>query len=110
MIYRLPDVIAAVAAGRLIYVVEGEEDAENLRALGFTATTNLMGANKWQPEFSEFLRGADVVIVPDNDRAGHNHAEHVAVSLSGIAKRIRLLDLAEHDVSDWIDFGATPTS
>lgn len=113
VLYRLPDVRAAVAAGIVIYVVEGEKDADALAALGIVATTNSGGAGKWDDGYAECLRGADVVIAPDNDKVGRDHAEAVAASLSGIAKRIRLLDLAEHwpdcpdkgDISDWIDSG-----
>ena len=51
----LPEVIAA----QTIFVAEGEKDADNLRALGFTATTNPLGAEKWRDEYSETLRGQD---------------------------------------------------
>ncbi len=42
-------------------------------------------ARKWKPEHSKYLRGRDVVIVPDNDDAGRAHARDVAQSLDGIA-------------------------
>jgi 5S rRNA maturation endonuclease (ribonuclease M5) len=104
---------SAIDAGNVVFVVEGERDVETLAALGITATTNAGGAGKWEAAYSEGLRGADVVIIPDNDKAGRDHAEAVAKSLSGTAKRVRLLDLAEHwsacpdkaDVSDWLRDG-----
>jgi len=43
-----------------------------------------MGAGKWKPEHAEFLRNADVVILPDNDEAGLSHADVVGQSLQGI--------------------------
>jgi hypothetical protein len=70
VLYRLPGVIEAVAGNREVYVVEGGKDADNLCHLGFAATTNPGGARKWRPEYSECLRGANVVIVGDNDDAG----------------------------------------
>jgi hypothetical protein len=111
VLYRLPDLIQAVADGRTIFVVEGEKDCINLRALGFAATTNPMGANKWRPEYNELLRGADVVIVGDNDRPGREHIEQVAKALYGIAKRVRVLDLTaawpecpdKGDISNWLE-------
>jgi hypothetical protein len=111
VLYRLPELLGAIAAGKTIYIVEGEKDADALRTFGFPATTNPMGANKWRPEYSEFLRGADVVIVPDNDQTGRAHAEHVAASLNGIAKRVRVLDIGKvwqecpqkGDISDWLE-------
>jgi 5S rRNA maturation endonuclease (ribonuclease M5) len=115
VLYRLPDVIKAVAEGSTIYLVEGEKDADNLRKLGATATTNAGGANKWRHEYSDTLRGAYVVLLPDNDEPGRKHVEQVAAALTGIAKRVRVLDIAQHwpecppkgDISDWIAAGAT---
>ena len=98
VLYRLPEVIAAVEAGKTIAICEGEKDADNLRELGFTATTCPMGAGKWDAAYNEFLRGADdVVIVGDNDDAGRKHVQDVAQQLAGVAKRIRVLDL----VAQW---------
>jgi hypothetical protein len=65
--YRLPELISAVAFGRVVYVGEGEKGADNLSDFGIPATTNPMDAGKWRDEFNEFLRDADVVILPDND-------------------------------------------
>src|SRR5690606_4728186 len=87
------------------------KDVDNLRALGFTATTNPMGAGKWRDEYSESLRGAHAVILPDNDEPGRQHAERVARSLYGVAASVRVLalpDLPEKgDVSDWLKNGGT---
>ena len=44
VLYRLPDVLKAGS----ICIAEGEKDADNLRTLGFTATTNPLGAKKWR--------------------------------------------------------------
>jgi AAA domain/Homeodomain-like domain len=108
--YQLPDLIKAVAEGRTIHISEGEKDTDNLRALGFAATTNPGGVKKWQQEFSKFLCGADVVVLPHNDADGREHGEQVAASLHGIASRVRLLDIGavwpecppKGDVSDWL--------
>ena len=75
VLYHLPQVIEAIQRGETIYVVEGEKDAEALHALGLTATCNAMGAGKWRPSYSEALRGASVVVLPDNDPPGHQHAQ-----------------------------------
>lgn len=111
VLYRLPDVLQAVADGRTIYVCEGEKDCDNLHALGLTATTNPMGACKWRKQYSEQLRGADVVILPDHDEPGEKHAAQVATALHGVADRVRVLLLPElpekGDVSDWLEAGGT---
>ena len=115
VLYRLPEVGDAVASGRVVLIVEGEKDTDNLRELGFTATCNPGGANKWRAEYSESLRGADVAIIGDNDDSGRAHAAHVASSLQGVARRVRVLDLGKAwsecqpkgDISDWIEGGGT---
>jgi AAA domain len=115
VLYRLPEVRDAAASGRLVLVVEGEKDTDNLRKLGFTATCNPGGANKWRAEYNESLRGADVVIIGDNDPSGRSHAAHVASSLKDVARRVRVLDLckawpacpAKGDISDWIEASGT---
>jgi 5S rRNA maturation endonuclease (ribonuclease M5) len=110
VLFLLPEVLQAVKDGKPVYVVEGERDAHALRALGLTATCNPMGAGKWRDEYSDFLRDGDVVLVEDNDDPGRKHVEHLARSLSGVAKRVRALDISkfwpecpEHgDISNWL--------
>lgn len=108
-LYRLPEVLAAVQAGQRVYIVEGEKDVESLRALGLVATTAPMGAGKWGPEYSEALRGAHAVILPDKDGPGRKHAEQVARSLYGVAASVKVLELPGNgkDVTDWLQAGGT---
>jgi DNA primase len=92
--YRLPGLIAGVKEGRTIYITEGEKAADSLTVLGVATTCSPHGAGKWRDEYSAYLKDADVVILPDNDKPGEQHAAMVANSLRGIAKRVRLLRLA----------------
>jgi putative DNA primase/helicase len=57
VLYRLPKVREAIAAGEPVFVVEGEKDVHALEHAGLVATCNPMGAGKWRPEHSEALRG-----------------------------------------------------
>ena len=111
---RLPVVIAAVAAGRPVYIVEGEKAADALAGLGVVATCSPGGANKWRAEYGKPLAGADVVILPDNDAPGRRHATAVAKALQGIANTVRILALPglpeKGDVADWIASGGTAAS
>ena len=50
--YRLPELVRAAQAGELVWIVEGEKDADRLAALGLVATTNVGGAGKWRPASS----------------------------------------------------------
>jgi hypothetical protein len=111
VLYRLPEITRAVADGRVVFVVEGEKDAERLAGLGLHATTNAGGASKWRSEYSDQLRGAQVVILPDNDNPGRKHAQQVAQSLHGKAASIKVIELPglppKGDVSDWTAAGGT---
>jgi len=75
--------------------VEGEQDVHALTRLGFPSTTSPMGAGKnlsdWQEKHKLFdaLKDKTVYIFPDDDKAGHKHAEQVASVLVGIAKTIK---------------------
>lgn len=116
VLYHLPQVLRGIQEGRTIYLAEGEKDAETLLAHGMIGTTHAGGADKstdrpkWHAGHNEWLRGADVVILPDNDEPGKTHAQVVAGMLLGVAKRVRLADLKtvwpeipEHgDVSDML--------
>jgi hypothetical protein len=110
VLYRLPQLRAA-PAWRRVFVVEGEKDADNLATLGLVATTSPLGAGRWRPEYSEFLRGRTVVILPDNDGPGRKHAEDVSASLAGKAAAVRVVELPglppKGDVSDWLAAGGT---
>ncbi|GMQ82814.1 MAG: hypothetical protein BMS9Abin05_2277 [Rhodothermia bacterium] len=111
VLYRLPNVQEAARNGGVVLVVEGEKDVESLEGIGLTATTNPGGALKWRDEYSEYLTGAHVVVVPDNDDVGRQHVNKVARSVYGKAASVRILEfpgLAEHgDASDWIAAGGT---
>ncbi|MDL2206704.1 hypothetical protein LJC33_07340 [Eubacteriales bacterium OttesenSCG-928-N13] len=96
VLYRLPAVLEAIRTDKTIYVVEGEKDCDNMVALGYTATTNPMGAGKWHSgDYTPSLTGADVVIVPDNDKVGREHAQSVAASIAKVAKQVRIVDLTQ---------------
>jgi hypothetical protein len=113
--FLLPELIDAVALGHVVFVVEGEKDVLTLRDHGVPATTNPMGAGKWRPEFNKIFRDGDVVICGDNDDPGRNHVKLVASNLYGVAKRVRVLDLAQFwpdigegdDITDWLDRSGT---
>ena len=93
----------------VVYVVEGEKDADALWQEGLLATCNPGGAGKWPAEYAKHLQGRDVVLLPDNDEAGRDHMEVVGSSLRGWAGSIRTLQLPglaeKGDVSDWLAAG-----
>jgi hypothetical protein len=109
VLFRLPQLVAAVKAGQRVLVCEGERDANTAAKLGYAATTNPGGVKKWKKDYDEFFRGTDVVVVSDNDANGEGqaHADSVARRLSKIAARVRLVMFPVKDLSQWADTGGT---
>lgn len=109
VLYHLPELITAIAAGHTIYIVEGEKDADSLCALGLVATTSPMGAGKWKRLYSESLQGANVIIIPDSDPPGIAHGEAVRTALTSVANSLRLLRIPTglgKDITEFFDSGA----
>jgi hypothetical protein len=127
VLYRLPELIEARAAGKPILNCEGERDANTAVKLGYAATTMPGGINKWLKEYDEFLRGADVVVVSDNDPQardpttgelqthpngrpilpGQDHAERLAKRLVKVAAQMRKIMFEVKDLTDWVAAGGT---
>jgi hypothetical protein len=91
--YKLPELLDAKTAGRIIYVVEGEKAADALISIGVTATTAHTGAGSWPEAITEYFAGANVVIVPDNDLPGWRYAQKAVEAIWGIAKNVKVVDL-----------------
>ena len=98
----------------VVYVVEGEKDADLLRHSKLRATCNAGGAGKWRDDYTEQLVKAGVqhvVILPDNDDPGRAHAEHVARSCHASGLQVKVVALPglkpKGDVTDWLDAGHT---
>lgn len=100
VLYRLPEVLKS----NDVIVCEGEKDVDNLAALGFTATCNVGGAKKWMDSYSECLKDKNVVVIPDNDPPGKEHADIVCKSLTGKASKIFRIEIPapDKDASDLI--------
>jgi hypothetical protein len=98
--YKLPELLDAKTAGRIIYVVEGEKAADALISIGVTATTAHTGAGSWPEAITEYFAGANVVIVPDNDLPGWRYAQKAVEAILPIAKNVKVVDLQLPSPSD----------
>ena len=111
VLYRLPEVMKAVAAELTIFIAEGEKAVDALVKLAVSATCSPGGAEKWRDDYSQHLANANVVILPDNDERGERHCEAVAKSLAGVDARVRVLRLPglphKGDAFDWVQAGGT---
>jgi len=125
VIYRFPEILKADPR-KIIFLCEGEKDADNLRQkFGVYATTVPMGAGKWRPSYTATFRGRRVIIIPDTDKprkgqtdpaanAGYDGARRVAAELVKVALEVRICYLPnlfnltpKWDLSDWLAAGGT---
>src|SRR5262249_45550945 len=111
VLYRLSELIEALANERPVFVVEGEKDVDALAAVSVPATCNPHGAGKWRDEYAEHFKGATVYVLPDNDEPGRAHARQVAGSLKRVEATVKIVELPglppHGDVSDWLKSGGT---
>ncbi|WP_327591287.1 hypothetical protein OHA25_60145 (plasmid) [Nonomuraea sp. NBC_00507] len=106
VLYRLPEVRAAIAAGSPVFLVEGEKDADSVVAQGMCATTNASGSENWHPDLTLQLAGADLVIVADRDGPGYKRALRLLNDLEPVAHAVRAVEPAEgKDVTDHLQAG-----
>lgn len=107
VLYRMGEVLAAVAANEPVMVVEGERDADVAHALNYTATTVVGGAKKWnRPEYNTALVGAHVIVVADKDEPGRAHARQVVAALKGVVASIVVVESASgNDLADHVAAG-----
>ena len=120
--YRLLDVLQSL----LVFIVEGEKDANNLsRALAFyiskhggfrlgklildrvAVTTNVSGADGWKSEYeyAKYFTGKIVIKLGDNNTAGRKHNEAVCRDVCRHAAQLFTLDLPvgeDEDISDYL--------
>jgi putative DNA primase/helicase len=110
--YRLPELIAA-PADAIVYVCEGEQDANNLGKLGLVTTSASEGAGAiWDPALTPWFKDRHVVILPDADAPGRKHAQKVAHALQPVAASLKVVDLYPDrndasDVSNWLETDST---
>lgn len=111
VLYRLPELLRAIKAGKKVYIVEGEKDCETLRDHGFTATT-AGGVGDWKQSYADCFRGAsEVVILADRDDPGRDLAKRISHDLRKVVFQHRIVvpSGSNHgDVSDYLtDEGGT---
>jgi RecA-family ATPase len=110
VLYRLPELLAA-DPNAIVFVCEGEKDANRLADAGLIATTNPGGAGKFIADFAPALTGRRVIVLQDNDEAGANHVAAVLDVVRATAASAASLLLPglppKGDVSDWLANGGS---
>ena len=106
ILFRLPQVLQAIAEDKVIHLVEGEKDVLALESVGLIATTAPMGAGNFAKADVTPLFGADVVVIIDNDPAGQKWAAQVSDKLEGICTSLKFVQALEgKDAADHIAAG-----
>jgi 5S rRNA maturation endonuclease (ribonuclease M5) len=109
-LYRLVEFRELAGQDDLVYLPEGEKDVDTLFAMGLAATTNSGGARNWRADHAELFRDRDVVVLVDHDDAGKERGKTIATTLTGIARSVRVVDIAAAtwpgapkgaDITDW---------
>ncbi len=111
-IYRYQEIREAIALSQTIFITEGEPCADLLWKMGIPATCNIGGSGKWLPHHSKDLEGAKVVICPDRDVCGVEHADTIvkdfpdAQWLYAFPDSLMWQNLPENkglDLADWVE-------
>ena len=109
VLFRLPELLLSDTT-EPVYWVEGEKCCEDLARRGLVSTTS-GSADSWRDSFAKILTGRVVVILPDNDAPGREHAQTVARALSAVASLVIVVNLPglaeKQDVYDWLRMGYT---
>lgn len=100
----------AITEGKVIFIPEGEKDADTLNKQGYTAFT-YGGCGDWQRDFAELVRGADVVILADNDEPGKKVAGTIMNDIQSFVKSVKIVvpmpDIPKADITDYFQAGHT---
>ena len=121
-LYRIYESINqnAIAQNTFLFLVEGEHKVDRLIQLGIPATCSIGGSKAWNrygyPNYLEDLKGANLIICPDQDLPGIEYGEAIRKDFP----ECRWLyvfpespvwgNLPEKnglDIADWIEKGAT---
>jgi len=111
VLFNLPKLVSNETTHVLI--VEGEKCAERLQKeipSGYVATTCPGGSKRWKESFNKYLVGKRVFIIPDNDKAGEDHAtvilkQNVNHPRITLAKPEKLGIKEGEDIYDWLEAG-----
>lgn len=100
----------AISENKPIFIVEGEKDVNTMTKQGYTAFT-YGGVNDWQSEFSELVKGANVVVFADNDEPGIKVANTILNDVHLVAKCAKMIipmpDIPKADITDYFEVGHT---
>lgn len=106
----IPSIKRAIERKEPVFIPEGEKDVNTLVKKGYAAFS-CGGANDWNKNVSELCKGADVIVLADNDDPGKKLASTVVRDLKGTAKSIKVIipmpEAPKADITDYFEAGHT---
>lgn len=107
-LYRAEALAWARERNEVVYIPEGEKDANRLAEMGFVSTTNVGGAGAWLPHYAQQVKGCHVVVIADNDGPGRKHAREAAANCATEALSVSIVvPRYGKDLSELLDLGWT---
>ena len=83
---------------QVLYLTEGELKAAALQCAGYAAISPTTGASfKWTPGQQDRVRDRDLVLVYDDDDAGHIFRDNTLAILGPVVKRIRAITFGQKE-------------
>ena len=100
----------AINENKHIFIVEGEKDVDTMAKQGYIAFT-YGGVNDWQSDFAELVKGANVIILADNDNAGIKVANTILNDIEAVTNSAKVVipmpDTPKADITDYFEAGHT---
>lgn len=108
-LYQLP-ILLSTKPGDVVFIVEGEKDADTLLEMGLIATT-APHCPSWFNGFNHYFEGRKVIIIPDLDAEGEKYGKLAAAGAYEYAESVQVVDLRNYypalkegsDISDVIE-------
>lgn len=109
LLYRLPDLLEAIANRRRVFILEGEKDCDRLAELSEVGTTNPGGASNLRTSHASVLAksSGELLAVLDRDIAGYTRGIKLTSQLRDSRLQLLLPRTTEphSDLSDHLDAG-----
>jgi hypothetical protein len=104
LLYCLPELQEAIKNGQPVYVVNDEISVELLRSWGFAATCCPGGMKYWRPEYNDFLKDANVVLVDWSESIAEDRTKLIVADWGLIARQVRILEWPEQAINSAEEF------
>jgi DNA primase len=99
-IFNLP-ILCTLQKNQLLVICEGVTDCITCNIMG-KAAIGIIGAYGFKNQYLELLKDYRIIVIPDNDSAGHHFANSIKESFASIGKEIITIELEKKykDISD----------